>query len=123
MKLSTLVIQLAVCGQLTSAFSPLLQTTRSGSISGSQRVVRTTQSRIFSSQWDEEDDDDTPLEKATSFEDAGVALQDAEDKKQMDGMGDYDANPSVSYFKVMLAYLHRSRDSHSLFVCILCCLW
>jgi hypothetical protein len=98
MKLSTLVIQLAVCGQLTSAFSPLLQTT-SGSISVSHRVR--SQSRVFSSQWDEEDDD-TPVAKASSFDDAGVALQDSEDKKKMDGMGDYDANPSVSYFKVVV---------------------
>mmetsp|Transcript_118688 Transcript_118688/g.332387 ORF Transcript_118688/g.332387 Transcript_118688/m.332387 type:complete len:303 (-) Transcript_118688:182-1090(-) len=92
MKLSTLVIQLAVCGQLTSGFSPLLQSTsRSGSISVSQRFRST--SRVFSSQWDE-DDDETPVEKATSFEDAGVALQESEDKEKMDGMGNYDANPA-----------------------------
>lgn len=52
-------------------------------------------SRVFSSQWDE-DDDETPVEKATSFEDAGVALQESEDKEKMDGMGNYDANPAVS---------------------------
>jgi len=47
----------------------------------------------LSSQWDEEDEE-IPVAKATSFEDAGVALQESEDKEKMEGMGDYDANPS-----------------------------
>jgi len=90
MKLSPLVIQWAVCGQLGSAFSPLLPTSR---ILFSSQVR--PRSRVFSSQWDDEDDD-IATEKATSFEDAGAGLQAEDDKKRMDEMGDYDANPSVS---------------------------
>ena len=122
MKLSELVIRLAVCWQLTSAFSPVLPTTRSGSISGTwQRVVVPSESsRVFSSQWDEEESD-TPLDKATSFEDAGVALQEEEDNEKMVGMGNYDANPSVSrcfsLFLSGLLYFQCWREQNSLDYC------
>lgn len=90
MKFSTLVIQLLACGQLAASFSPLYHQSRTNFIS-----TRPT-SRLFSSQWDDEDDD-IATEKPSSFEDAGVGLQKEDDQKRMEDMGDYDANPSVSY--------------------------
>ncbi len=89
MKFSTRVILVVTCGHLVSAFSPLLDPRRTVSLS------TRPQSRIFSSQWDDEDDD-VATEKPSSFEDAGAGLQQEDDKKRMDDMGDYDANPSVS---------------------------
>ena len=89
MKFSLLVIQLAACSPLITAFSPVPYLGRKISLSSRQQGI------LFSSQWDDEDDD-IATEKAASFEDAGVGLQQEDDKKRMDDMGDYDANPSVS---------------------------
>lgn len=89
MRFSRLVIQLVVCGQLTSAFSPMPPVAL-GRYSVSQQRRRDT--RCFSSQWDEEDDDDVAT--STSFEDAGVALQQEEDEKNMAATGNRE-NPNV----------------------------
>jgi hypothetical protein len=94
MKFSLLVIQFAACSPLIAAFSPVSHLGGKISLSSSRQ-----QSILFSSQWDDEDDD-IATQKPASFEDAGVGLQKEDDKKRMDDMGDYDANPSVSSFFV-----------------------
>jgi hypothetical protein len=89
MKFSLLVIQVVACSQLISAFSPVQHLGRKVSLSRREPSV------VFSSQWDDEDDD-IATQKPASFEDAGEGLQREDDKKRMDDMGDFDANPSVS---------------------------
>jgi hypothetical protein len=75
------------------AFSPLLQ--RSSSSTGISRYAPTT--AIFSSQWDEEDEEVATEDKQrASFDEAGRSLRDEDDKAKMDEIGDYDSNPQVS---------------------------
>eukprot|EP00429_Kryptoperidinium_foliaceum_P004053 CAMPEP_0176007070 /NCGR_PEP_ID=MMETSP0120_2-20121206/3043_1 /TAXON_ID=160619 /ORGANISM="Kryptoperidinium foliaceum, Strain CCMP 1326" /LENGTH=295 /DNA_ID=CAMNT_0017339819 /DNA_START=62 /DNA_END=949 /DNA_ORIENTATION=- len=87
MRVSSLAMQLAFCGQLATGFTPLV--TRSHQVSWT-RDARPS-SRVFSSQWDDEEEDEDS--KPTSFEDAGVKLREEEDKKAMDSASDYDRNP------------------------------
>mmetsp|Transcript_118237 Transcript_118237/g.339197 ORF Transcript_118237/g.339197 Transcript_118237/m.339197 type:complete len:291 (-) Transcript_118237:268-1140(-) len=89
MKFSLLAIQLVACSHLISAFSPVQYLDRKISVSTRQQGI------LFSSQWDDEDDD-IATQKPASFEDAGVGLQQEDDKKRMDDMGDFDANPSYN---------------------------
>lgn len=89
MKFSLIVIQLAACGPLICAFSPVAYLDRRISLSRGHHGI------LFSSQWDDEDDD-IATQKPSSFEDAGVGLQEEDDQKRMGDMGDYDANPSYN---------------------------
>jgi hypothetical protein len=91
MKFSTaVVVQLAVCRHLVVGFTPLMS---AGTKLCASRYCPHSLTRVFSSQWDDEEDDTA---KATSFEDAGVQLREEDDKKAMDAMPDYDSNPAVS---------------------------
>jgi hypothetical protein len=91
MKLAATIFHLIACANVSLAFSPILQQgSRLTTLRSSSRT------RVFSSQWDE-DDDGAGVDQATSFEDAGEGLQNEDDNKRMDDMGDYDANPAVSF--------------------------
>lgn len=87
MKAAILLTQLLLNIETLEAFSP-----------GLQRSVLTRQSKpstsVFS-QWDEEDSD-TVADRKT-FDDAGIAMTDEDEQKKLDGMGDYDSNPDVSF--------------------------
>lgn len=107
MKLSSFIIQLAVCGQLGSAFSPLITSSRTVSFG---RVQRSTS--LFSSQWEDEEEDIAI--KPTSFEEAGAGLQKEDDDKRMAEMGDFDANPSVSIFLFWCRFLFSYPHPHTL---------
>lgn len=86
MKATLLLTQLLLNVETVQAFSP--------SIQRSTTLTRQSQpsSRVFS-QWDDEDDE---VAKGVSFDEAGVALTDAEDQKRIAEMGD-DGNEEVSY--------------------------
>jgi hypothetical protein len=51
------------------------------------------------SQWDDEEDE-VAVDNRRSFSDAGAALNDEDDQKKMDGQGDFDANPAVSFYRI-----------------------
>jgi hypothetical protein len=93
MKLAATIFHLIACANVSLAFSPILQQgSRLTTLRSSSRT------RVFSSQWDEDDDGGGGgVDQATSFEDAGEGLQNEDDNKRMDDMGDYDANPAVSF--------------------------
>jgi hypothetical protein len=95
MKLKATIFHLIACANVSLAFSPILhQGSRLTTLRSSSRT------RVFSSQWDE-DDDGAGVDQATSFEDAGEGLQNEDDNKRMDDMGDYDANPAVSFVSLI----------------------
>lgn len=98
MKFTAVVFHLIAFGASASlAFSPQqLAQPRSISMATYQRAP----THIFSSQWDDEDEVVASDENRKSFLDAGDALKDEEDNKRMDDMGDYDANPAVSFVVV-----------------------
>jgi hypothetical protein len=51
------------------------------------------------SQWDDEEDE-VAVDDRRSFADAGAALNDEDDQKKMDDMGDFDSNPAVSFYRI-----------------------
>ena len=81
-------------------------------------TIKSSSSKLFSSQWDEDDssaadkndtddaaangavvkDGDQPVNTSPTWEAAGKAISDEDDKESMDEMGDdFDASPGVSY--------------------------
>lgn len=79
-------------------------------------TIKSSNSKLFSSQWDEDDssadkdtddaaangavvkDGDQPVNTSPTWEAAGKAISDEDDKESMDEMGDdFDASPGVSY--------------------------
>ena len=79
-------------------------------------IKSNSNSKLFSSQWDEDDssadkdtddaaangavvkDGDQPVNTSPTWEAAGKAISDEDDKESMDEMGDdFDASPGVSY--------------------------
>ena len=91
MKVSFLAVQLLVGAQCTLGFAPLLQQVSVQSLQ-SQQPSRSTP--LFSTQWDDEDED--IVTAATSFEDAGENLKKEDEQKKMGEMEDFDSNPAVS---------------------------
>jgi len=81
MKFAPFALQLFAVTKLSSAF-----TIRSQPVS----VVRHHNDRRFMSQWDEEEEP-----KNISFSDAKAAMDKEEDEANLEGMGDFDANPAV----------------------------
>jgi len=88
----SVIVSLTVCRNPVQGFSPLLSIGTSKSLSR-HPFTSTPSSVLWSSQWDDDDDDTA---KPTSFEDAGVQLKEQDDKKAMDAVPDYDLNPAVS---------------------------
>ena len=82
-------------------------------------TIKSSNSKLFSSQWDEDDstsadkdtddaaangavvkDGDQPVNTSPTWEAAGKAISDEDDKESMDEMGDdFDASPGVSYIE------------------------
>jgi hypothetical protein len=91
MKFTAVILNLVACANVSVAFSPLLQ--RSSHIG----ISRYPTTAIFSSQWDEEDEDVATEDTRASFDEAGRSLRDEDDKAKMDEIGDYDSNPQVSW--------------------------
>jgi hypothetical protein len=83
-------------------------------------TIKSSNSKLFSSQWDEDDssadkdtaddaaangavvkDGDQPVNTSPTWEAAGKAISDEDDKESMDEMGDdFDASPGVSYIYI-----------------------
>lgn len=91
MKISIALLQLIVSANVSSAFSPAALP-RGGIVTVEERCSTT---RIFS-QWEDEEEEIVIDRK--SFAEAGEGLKKEDDDAKMDGMGDYDANPSVSFY-------------------------
>eukprot|EP00980_Cylindrotheca_fusiformis_P026300 scaffold15772_cov162-Cylindrotheca_fusiformis.AAC.2 len=101
---------------MSVGFSPTLQR----SVLSQRYQEGSPMGRLFSSQWDDEEEE-VAVDERKSFADAGEALQDEEDQKKMDGMGDFDANPAkisdlrASLFVFRLQYnsedINRVRDA------------
>lgn len=87
MKTTILLTQLLLNVKTLQAFSPSLQR---GSLTFQSK--RSTQ--VFSSQWDDEEEDIVADRK--SFDDAGIAMKEEEERKQLEEMGDFDTNEDVS---------------------------
>ena len=86
-------------------------------------IKSNSNSKLFSSQWDEDDssadkdtddaaangavvkDGDQPVNTSPTWEAAGKAISDEDDKESMDEMGDdFDASPGVSYIYIILFF-------------------
>lgn len=111
MKFTSFAVQLIACGQITSGFTParFLQQGNLASIS----AAREQRFQIFSSQWDEEEDDIAI--KSASFDEAGEGLKKEDDDKKMEEMGDYDANPAVSSRHIMTISQQEKRKAQLFF--------
>jgi hypothetical protein len=91
-------------------------------------TIKSSNSKLFSSQWDEDDssdssaadkndtddaaangavvkDGDQPVNTSPTWEAAGKAISDEDDKESMDEMGDdFDASPGVSYIYIEFCF-------------------
>lgn len=105
MKTTILLTQLLLNIETLQAFAPSLQR------STFTRQSQPSSTRVFS-QWDDEDDE--IVSKPTSFDNADVAMKDADEQKRVDEMGD-DSNDEVGAV-VTLVYssieLFPNEDSH-----------
>ena len=99
MRVTFALCQFAALGSLSSAFLPVFpRTARTVS-----RILPVDIKR-YSSQWADEEDEESLVKKSrTSFDEAGDVLREA----KADSMGDYDANPSVSYCEPVLLAARR----------------
>ena len=89
MKTTILLTQLLLNIEALQAFSPSLAR------SCLTRPSQPSTTRVFADQWEDEDEEVVKVDRK-SFDDAGVAMIEEEERRQLEEMGDYDTNEDVS---------------------------
>jgi hypothetical protein len=95
-QIAIIALVLSIASFSTDAYAPASLVSRSSAAFVTNRIPKTTttgsSSQLFS-QWDEDDEEESSVVKASaSFEEAGKAIGDEDDKAAMDDMGDFDAS-------------------------------
>lgn len=102
-QIAILALVLSIASFSADAYAPASLVSRSSAAFVANRIPKTTKttrssSQLFS-QWDGEEEDGEEskvVRSSASFEEAGKAIGDEDDKAAMDDMGDFDASGTVS---------------------------